>query len=75
LTRVTIRSLPRALVLLRRIADALDRLSPVPSAAPRRRVEFSIATDADFTRGYADRDRNADSDAAAATDANTAEDR
>jgi hypothetical protein len=49
---VTIRALPRALVLQRRIADALDRLAPPPRRRLRR-TEFSVATDADFERGYA----------------------
>jgi hypothetical protein len=44
--------MPRALVLLRRIADALDRLAPPPRRRLRR-TEFSVATDADFERGYA----------------------
>jgi hypothetical protein len=49
---MTTRPLPRALVLLRRIADALDRLAPPPRRRLRR-TEFSVATDADFERGYA----------------------
>ena len=49
---MTIRALPRALVYLRRIADALDRLAPPPRRRLRR-TEFSLATDADFERGYA----------------------
>jgi hypothetical protein len=49
---MTIRPLPRLLVLVRRIADALDRLAPPPRRRLRR-TEFSLATDADFERGYA----------------------
>jgi hypothetical protein len=49
---MTTRALPRLLVLLRRIADALDRLAPPPRRRLRR-TEFSVATDADFERGYA----------------------
>jgi hypothetical protein len=48
---VTIRAMPRLLVLVRRIADALDRLAPPPRRRLRR-TEFSLATDADFERGY-----------------------
>jgi hypothetical protein len=49
---MTIRAMPRLLVLVRRIADALDRLAPPPRRRLRR-TEFSVATDADFERGYA----------------------
>jgi len=55
---VTIRALPRALVLLRRIADALDRLAPPPRRRLRRPVEFSIATPQDFERGWDERNQD-----------------
>jgi hypothetical protein len=58
---VTIRPLPRLLVLVRRIADALDRLAPPPRRRLRR-TEFSVATDADFERGYAMRNVEAQVD-------------
>ena len=46
-----IRVMPRALVLLRRIAVALERLAPPP---PRRlrRVEFSFATRETLEAGF-----------------------
>jgi hypothetical protein len=46
--------LARALVYLKRIAAALDRAYPPPPAMPRRRLrpDFSVATVADFDRGY-----------------------
>jgi hypothetical protein len=43
--------MPRVLVYLRRIADALDRLAP-PTRRPTRRAEFSIATRESFEAGY-----------------------
>jgi hypothetical protein len=58
---MTIRPLPRLLVLVRRIADALDRLAPPPRRRLRR-TEFSVATDADFERGYAMRNVEAQVD-------------
>jgi hypothetical protein len=57
---VTIRIMPRFLVLLRRIADALDRLAPPPPRRPTRKAEFSVATDADFARGWQTRDSDGD---------------
>ena len=53
---MTTRALPRLLVLVRRIADALDRAYPSTPARPRR-AEFSVASAADFKRGYDLRDR------------------
>lgn len=47
-----IRSLPRALVYLRRIADALDRAYPRRPSTPPRRLELSVATAEDFEEGY-----------------------
>lgn len=47
-----IRVLPRALVLLRRIADALDRAHPAPPRRVRRPLEMSVSTNEDFERGY-----------------------
>jgi hypothetical protein len=42
---------PRALVLLRRIAIAIERLAPPPPRRPRH-VEFSSATAQTFEEGY-----------------------
>ena len=46
-----IRVMPRVLVLLRRIADALDRLAPVPPRRPRH-AEFSMATRESLEHGW-----------------------
>jgi hypothetical protein len=55
------RVMPRFLVLVRRIADALDRMAPPPPRISTKKTEFSVATDLDFTRGYDTRnDTNAD---------------
>jgi hypothetical protein len=56
---VTIRAMPRALVLLRRIAEALERVAP-PVRRPVRRVEFSLATDKTFEAGYEERQASED---------------
>jgi hypothetical protein len=53
--------MPRFLVLLRRIADALDRLAPPPPRRSTKKAEFSVATDADFTRGWQTRDSTEES--------------
>jgi hypothetical protein len=52
-------AMSRLLVYAKRIAAALDRLAP-PAPRRARRAEFSIATDADFERGYDE--RNAESE-------------
>lgn len=54
---MTVRPLPRMLALLRRIADALDRIAP-PSPRQRHPVDFTISTAADFERGYDERSRD-----------------
>ena len=46
-----IRSMPRALVLLRRIAVALERMAP-PPPRPLRRVDFSFATKETLEAGF-----------------------
>jgi hypothetical protein len=53
-------AMSRALVYLRRIAGALDRAyPPAPAApAPRRPVEFSIATPRDFEQGWDERNQD-----------------
>jgi hypothetical protein len=58
---MTIRVMPRFLVLVRRIADALDRLAPPPPRRSTKKAEFSVATDADFTRGWQTRDSTEES--------------
>ena len=48
--------LMKALVSLRRIARALDRLAPPAHPSPRH-VELSIASREDFERGFDERNR------------------
>jgi hypothetical protein len=57
---MTIRVMPRFLVLVRRIADALDRMAPPPPRRSTKKTEFSVATDADFARGWQTRDSDGD---------------
>lgn len=42
----------RAVVYLRRIADALDRAYPVPRPVVRRKIELSVATVESFNAKY-----------------------
>ena len=48
---MAVTNMARALVYLKRITLALERLAPPPRRRLRR-TEFSVATDADFERGY-----------------------
>lgn len=51
--------LKRLALAASRIADAADRAHPPARPAPRR-ADFSVATNADFERGFDDRGRPSD---------------